>query len=483
MTDAAPALAYVRDNRQRFAEELKAFVRFPSVSAQVRHKDDVARCAQWLAGHLRQIGLECVRIGPTKGHPVVCAEAKRSLSRPTVLLYGHYDVQPAEPLREWQTPPFSPAIRDGNLFGRGASDDKGQMFAHVKALEAYIRTARTPPANVKCVFEGEEEIGSPNLASFLLNNPDRCAADVAVVSDTPMLAVGRPAVHHAVRGALYTELEVRGPGHDLHSGNFGGAIHNPLQVLCGLIGTLHDPSGRVAISGFYDRVRDLSERDRARMAEVGPSDRQMLNDAECRGGWGEPGYSLYERIAVRPALTVNGVSGGYQGQGAKGIIPARASAKISFRLVPDQDPREIAQLLRAHIARLMPSTVRSSLRTLSMAEPAVLGPNHPALRAAAEAYRESFGAAPVLLRSGGTIPIVSTLQAQLRIPTVLMGFALPDDHMHAPNEKFSLDNFFNGIATSIRFLARIGAAGRTAPARVAQTVRPQRVSFSQRAFG
>jgi len=460
---AVPALAYARANRQRFLAELKEFIRFPSVSAQPRHAQAVKRCARWLAGHLRQIGLDDVGVVSTRRHPLVHGSWQRAPGRPTVLVYGHYDVQPADPLAEWHSPPFDPTVRGDDLFGRGACDDKGQMFVHVKALEAYLQTSGALPVNVKCLFEGEEEIGSPNLLPFIARNEDLLAADVAVMSDTPMLGRGRPAIHHATRGALYLELELRGPEHDLHSGNFGGAVHNPLQALCEMIAALHDPNGRMAIPGFYDRVRQWNAGARIRMARAGPSDAQILKDARVRRGWGERGYSLYERLALRPALTVNGIVGGYQGPGAKGIIPARALAKLSFRLVPDQDPREIDRLFRQQVARLKPATVRATVRTLSGAKPAFIDPTHPSLGAAAFACRKGFGAAPVLLRSGGTIPVVSTFQEVLRVPTVMMGFALPDDRMHAPNEKFHLPNFFNGIATGIWFLDALGARPRLHP--------------------
>jgi acetylornithine deacetylase/succinyl-diaminopimelate desuccinylase-like protein len=452
-----PALGYARDHRSQSLTELKEFIRFPSVSAQPRHAEDVKRCAQWLTGHLRRIGLRDVAIITTPRHPIVYAASRSDMARPTVLIYGHYDVQPADPLAEWDSPPFEPVVRGQDLFGRGACDDKGQMFAHIKALEAYLQTTRALPVNVKCLFEGEEEIGSPNLAPFVARHRDALAADVAVMSDTRMLAPDRPALNYSERGALYLELELRGPDQDLHSGNFGGAVHDPLQALCETIAALHDKDGRIAIPGFYTDVRSRGRDERARMARIGPSDAQILRDARVAEGWGESGYTLYERLTIRPALTVNGITGGYQGPGGKGVIPARALAKLSFRLVPDQDPHKIDRLFRAYIARIVPSTMRASVCSLSGAKPALVDPKHPAMAAAALAYRMGFGAAPVLLRSGGTIPILSTFQEVLGIPTVLMGFALPDDRIHAPNEKFHIPNFYNGINTCIWFLAAIGA--------------------------
>jgi acetylornithine deacetylase/succinyl-diaminopimelate desuccinylase-like protein len=455
---AARAIAFARAHRKKFLAELTEFVGFPTISAQPKHEGDIKNCANWLAEHLHCIGLDDVRIIPTKRHPLVSASWEGAPGRPTLLIYGHYDVQPVDPLNKWRTPPFEPTIRGADLFGRGASDDKGQMFTHVKALEAYLQTVGALPVNVKCLFDGEEEIGSPSLLQFVARNDRKLAADAAVISDTPMLGGGRPAICYAVRGALYLELEVRGPKRDLHSGNFGGAVHNPLQALCEIIATFHDAHGRIAIPGLYRRVRHWLPNERSYMAHAGPSQAEILSAAQTERSWGESGYSAYEQLTIRPALTVNGIISGYQGPGPKGIVPARALAKLSFRLVPDQDPHEIDRLFREHVAHITPNTVRSAVRTLSSAMPAVADRGHPAMSAAARAYRLGFGARPVFLRSGGTIPIVSTFHQSLGIPTVLMGFALPDDQMHAPNEKFHLPNFFNGIATSIHFLAGLGKA-------------------------
>jgi acetylornithine deacetylase/succinyl-diaminopimelate desuccinylase-like protein len=447
--------AYVQRHRQRFVTELPDFVRFASVSAPPKHHSDMQKCAVWLANHLRRIGLEYVDIMSTPRHPLVYAERRHAPERPTVLTYGHYGVQPADPLHEWRSPQFEPVVYGNNLYVRGACDDKGQMFAHLKALEAYFRTERVLPVNVKCLFEGEEEIGSPNLTPFLSQYRSALAADVAVMSDMPMVGPDRPAITYAMRGALSLELEICGPEQDLHFEIFGGAIHDPLQALREIIARLHDVNGRVAIPSFYDRVRRWSEQEREYMACTGPSDGQMLRDAQVGHGWGERGYTLYERTTTRPALAVNGIIGGYQGPGGKAVTPAGAVAKLSFRLVPDQDPAEIDRLFRKHIARLTPPVVRSTVRTNFMAKPALVNRRHPGMRAAQVAYRRGLGATPVFLRSGGTIPIVNTFQAMLGIPTVLMGFSLPDDRMHAPNEKFPLPNFYHGIATAIWFLAEI----------------------------
>jgi acetylornithine deacetylase/succinyl-diaminopimelate desuccinylase-like protein len=456
------ALAYAQRHRPRFLAELKEFVRFPTVSSQPAYAKDLEKCAVWLAGHLRRLGLENVRILATGGHPIVYGAWQRARGRPTVLVYGHYDVLPADPLSEWRSPPFEPVVRGEDLYGRGSCDDKGQMFVHVKALESYLKTERNLPVNVKCLFEGEDEIGSPHLADFVAKNKRDLHASAAVISDTRMLARGRPAISYAERGTLRMELEVRGPRQDLHSGDFGGAVHNPLQVLCEMIASLHDANGRIRIPGFYDAVRKWSDKERAFMARNGPSDSQILRAAGVEKGWGERGYSLYERTTLRPALTLTGLAGGYQGPGVKQVIPARALAKLSFRLVPDQDPQEIQGLFRDHVTRISPPTVKSTVRVLAAYKPALIRRDDPSMRVAAFAYRKGFGASPVFVRSGGGIPVVNILQEVLGIPTVLMGFGLPDDRIHAPNEKFHLPNFYNGIATSIWFLAAAGAKLRSA---------------------
>lgn len=454
------AFSHARRHRQRFLAELKRLVAFPTISAQPEHAPDLQKCAAWLKSHLQAIGLENARVLPTGGHPLVYADWLRAPGAPTLLIYGHYDVQPVDPISEWKSPPFAPVVREANLYGRGACDDKGQLFTHVKAIECFLKSSGKLPLNVKCLFEGEEEIRSPRLLPLIERNRQALRADVALMSDTQMLGPGRPAINYSERGALSLELTVHGPRHDLHSGNFGGAVHNPIQALSEMVAKLHDAGGRIAIPGFYDRVLGWNQEERRRMARTGPSDEELRQRAGISKGWGEEGYSLYERITIRPALTVNGITGGYQGPGEKGVIPASASVKLGFRLVPDQDPLEIMQLTRDYLARITPPAVRSQVRMVSRAKPAVLNPRHPVMRAAALAYRKGFGSAPVFLRSGGTIPIVSTLQQVLKVPTVLMGFALPDDAVHAPNEKFHLPNFYRGIATSMWFMAAVGTGAR-----------------------
>ena len=457
MSELQQPLDYAFANRARFVGELEDFIRFPSVSAKPEHRGDAARCAAWLANHLRLIGLEKVTVIPTKGRPLVYAEWLHAPDRPTVLIYGHYDVQPAEPLELWHSPPFEPTRRGDNLYGRGASDDKGQMLAHIKSLESYLHTTGKLPVNVKCIFEGEEEIGSPNLMAFIEQNQRALAADVALVSDMPMLAPNRPAITYSMRGALSLELEVTGPKTDLHAGLFGGAVHNPLQGLTEILADLHDAGGRIAIPGFYDSVQPSSPEEKDYMARIGPSDEQILRDARTEKGWGERAYTLYERTTLRPALTINGILGGYQGPGPKAVIPAQATAKINFRLVADQNPTAINQLFKKHVGRITPFTLRSTVRTDFATRPVLVDRRNSFIRAAAIACNKAFGAAPVFIRSGGTIPAVSAFHHVLHMPTVMMGFALPDDRIHAPNEKFHLPNFHKGIAASVFFLAELAA--------------------------
>lgn len=455
MSQPDQPLAYAHANRARFVTELREFVRFPSVSARPEHARDTARCAEWLADHLRRIGMEHVAVFPTRGHPLVYAEWLHAAGAPTVLIYGHYDVQPAEPLDEWHSPPFDPVESRNNLYGRGASDDKGQLLAHIKALESCLRTRGSLPVNVKCLLEGEEEIGSSNFAPFLAENKRALAADVIVASDTTMPGEDRPAITYSMRGALSLELEISGPEADLHDGHFGGIVHNPLKGLCDIVAELQTSVGLITIPGFYDRVREVSDEERAFMASNGPTDEQLLNTAGIGRGWGERGHTLYERTTIRPALTITGIAGGYQGPGPKSIIPARAVAKLNFRLVPDQDPLEIDRLSRDHIARLTPFTLRSTTKLQLAAKPVVVDRRHPLIRAAAAACYKGFGATPVFVRSGGTNPAVAGFHYELGLPTALIAFGLPDDRIHAPNEKFYLPNFHKGIATSIWFLHEV----------------------------
>lgn len=459
-TPAEQATAYAAAQRERFVDELAELVRFPTVSTHPRHAPALAACARWLATHLGRLGLEHVQVMETSRHPLVYADWLRRPGKPTVLIYGHYDVQPVDPLAAWITPPFEPVIRDGALFGRGASDDKGQFFAHLKALEAYLYTCGRLPINVKILLEGEEEIGSGSLQELASRRPALLAAGAAVISDMRIPAPNQPAITVSLRGVLSLDLQVQGMPRDLHSGTFGGAVLNPVQALCEILAGLHDRQGRIAIRGFYDNVRQPGATQRAYMARVGPSDTAIRRDAGIAHGWGEPGYSLYERTSIRPSLSINGVTGGYQGPGPKSVIPAQAGAILSLRLVPDQDPWTIEHLVCQHLAKVAPPGLDCRLRVHAAARPVVASSQALAVQAAEVAYTRGFGRPPVYLASGGTIPIANTLQQTLGIAPVLMGFALPDDGMHGPNEKFHLACFDRGIRTSIYFLAAMGAEPR-----------------------
>jgi acetylornithine deacetylase/succinyl-diaminopimelate desuccinylase-like protein len=450
---------YVQRHHDKFLDELKAFLSIPSVSTQAQHKPDIERAAEWLREQLLDAGFPTAEVMPTAGHPVVYAEwLNAGPDAPIVLVYGHYDVQPPDPLDLWETPPFEPTVVGDNIVARGASDDKGQLYTHVKAAEAYHATEGAPPVNVKCLFEGEEESGSPSLAPFIREHADQLAADVAVISDTGMLTPETPSIVYGLRGLAYIEVEVTGPDHDLHSGTYGGAVHNPINALCAMIAQLHDADGRITIPGFYEQVRELSEDERAEMAEA-PLDREAwLEEAGVKTDWGEPDYTILERTTARPTLDVNGIWGGYIQPGAKTVLPSKAFAKLSMRLVPDQDPQEITELARQHLLDLAPPTVDIEVRSLHGGKPAIVSRDHPAMKAASRAFAAGFGQEPVLVRRGGSIPVVATLQEVLGIETILMGFGLPDDRIHSPNEKFHLPNFYRGIETVIHFLDALSEA-------------------------
>lgn len=457
MTDI---ISIVQNRKPGFIAELQHFIRFSSISTQPRFALETTNCAAWLASHLNKIGLEQVQVVPTARHPIVHAYWKKAPGQPTVLIYGHYDVQPPEPLEKWESPPFEPVIRGDNLYGRGASNNKGQMFAHLKAIETYLKTTGKLPVNIICLFEGEEEIGSPNLGPFLSANKHKLKADCAVISDTQIPSHDQPALIYGLRGSLNLELEVIGQKLELHSGLFGGVVHNPLQALCEMITQLHDNNGHVNIPGFYDRVRHWPPEERTYMKKVGLSDEQLLRDAGATIGWGERAYSLYERTTIRPSLTICGLTGGYQGSGVKAVIPTKGLAKLNFRLVSDQDPKEIEQLFRNYITKITPPGIQIRIRTLMSTKPALIDRRLPVLIAAAKAYRHGFGKPPIFLRNGGTIPVVNLIQDILGIPVVMMGFGLPDDRIHAPNEKFHLPNFFKGIETCIRFYDELSQLSR-----------------------
>nr|MDE6779719.1 dipeptidase [Alistipes sp.] len=437
---------YIESNKERFLSELFDLLRIPSVSAQSEHKPDMQRCAEWLAGSLVAAGADHAEVMPTDGNPVVFAEKIIDPAARTVLVYGHYDVMPEEPRDEWRTEPFEPVVKDGRIWGRGADDDKGQLFMHVKAFEAMCATDSLP-CNVKFMLEGEEEIGSENLYKFCADNRDMLAADVILISDTSMIGLDTPSITCGLRGITYMEVEVTGPDKDLHSGLYGGAVANPANVLARLVASLVDDKGHVTVPGFYDDVRELSaaEREAFNRAPFSADDyRRAIGVAELEG---EEGYTTIERTGIRPSLDVNGIWGGYTGEGTKTIIPSRASAKISMRLVPDQNWEKIGRLFEEHFRAIAPASVTVGVKLLHGGAPYVSPTDIPAYRAAERAVEESFGRKPLPFYSGGSIPVVSGFESILGIKSILLGFGLSRDAIHSPNESFGLDQFDKGLAT------------------------------------
>jgi acetylornithine deacetylase/succinyl-diaminopimelate desuccinylase-like protein len=435
---------YLEEHRDRFLEDLKSALRIPSVSAQAKHKDDVRRCAEHLAERLRSIGMTRVEVVPTPGHPVVYGEWLGAEGRPTALLYGHYDVQPPEPLELWRTPPFEPTVVDGKLFARGAVDDKGQVYMHLGAIEAHMKVHGRLPVNLKVVFEGEEEVGSEHLESFLRSRRKELDADVIVVSDTDMLGPDQPALCYGLRGILYTQVEVTGPARDLHSGHWGGAVQNPANALCTIVTALKDGDGRITVPGFYDRVRPLTSKEREAFRRLPFDESGFLGAAGVSTPWGEQGYTTLERATVRPTLDVNGMWSGYTGEGSKTVLPSFAAAKVSMRLVPDQDPHELFPRFAAYVEKLAPTGVRVVVKDLHGATPFLTDPDHPMLEAARRALTRVWPKPPAMIRTGGSIPVMATFQQTHGLPCILMGFGLDDDQVHAPNEKFSLSSFHGG---------------------------------------
>ncbi|MDQ7859838.1 MAG: dipeptidase [Armatimonadota bacterium] len=452
------AVAYAREHRARFVAELLDLIRIPSISTAPERAADVARAARWLADHLAALGFDA-RVEPTDGHPLVRAEWLRAPGRPTVLCYGHFDVQPPDPLALWTRPPFEPSVEGDVLYARGASDDKGQLFIHLKAAEAILRTAGALPVNVKVLLEGEEEIGSPSLAAYLPRHRRALAADAALVSDGALVAPDLPAITTGLRGLLYVEIAVRGARHDLHSGQFGGVAPNAVAAAAQIVAGLKDRRGRVRIPGFYARVRPPSPAEREAWARLPITEAALLREMGTDAAPGEEGVPPIERLWARPTLDVHGIAGGFTGEGMKTVIPSRASAKVSMRLVPDQRPERILARLVRVVPRLAPPGTSVEVRELASARPVLVPLDAPAVRAAARALEATFGVAPAYVRSGGSIPVVAGFTHILRMPTVLMGFGLPDDNLHAPNEKFALANFHRGIEATIRFFYDLGAGG------------------------
>ena len=437
--------SYISENEDRFLEGLKEFLRIPSISASPEHSSDMARAAEFAVEKMKSVGMTNAKVMPTGGHPVAYAEWLGAPDAPTVLVYGHYDVQPADPLNLWESPPFDPVVKGNELYARGAADDKGQVYMHWSAVEAHMKVNGRLPVNLKFLVEGEEEIGSEHLARFVAENQELLKAHVAVISDSAWLDHGIPSITYGLRGLTYLQVDVKGPNSDLHSGSFGGAVANPLQVLCELIAGLKNSRGRVNVPGFYDKVRSIGADERRQLASLPFDEEKYRQELGVPELYGEEGYTTLERVWVRPTLEVNGIWGGFTGEGSKTVLPSRASAKISCRLAPDQDPEEIFQLVSARLEQLCPPTVSMQITPMHGGRPALTRTDHPAVQAAATAMEKAFHKQPAFIRSGGTVPVVSSMVELLGVPVVLMGFGLPDEHSHAPNERLDLGNFFGGI--------------------------------------
>ncbi len=450
-------IEYIESKREDHLNELKEFLRIPSVSTKSENKPDIERAAHWVADKLRGAGIENVELVPTKLHPVVYGESLRAPGKPTILFYGHYDVQPAEPLDLWTTPAFEPAVRDGNLFGRGTADDKGQVHIHIKALEALLKASGRLPLNIKVMIEGEEEVGSLNLWDFVQRNRERLKADALVVSDTSMLAKGVPSITYGLRGLNYYQVELTGPAQDLHSGVFGGAVPNPLTILSETIAKLHDKDFRITVPGFYDRVATLSKQERKALNSLPWKEKDFRKTVGAPGLCGERGYTIVEQLWTRPTLEVNGIWGGYTDEGAKTVIPARAHAKLSTRLVPNQDPATISKLVERHFRKLLPKTVTCNFEVLSQGKPWVASYSHPIFQKAIHALESGFGKKAVFIREGGSIPFVTQMHDTFKVPCVLIGFGLPDENAHAPDEHLSLENYFGGIKAVALFYQQLAA--------------------------
>jgi len=454
------AVDYARQNQQRFLSELKELLRIPSVSTLPDHNQDVRRAADFVAAEMKRIGLENVEVISVRpgGHPLVYGDWLHASGKQTVLCYGHYDVQPPDPLDEWKSPPFDPTERNQNIYARGAVDDKGQMYMHLKAIESLMKTGEGKlPLNVRLVIEGEEEVGGESIAKFVREQPQRLKADFALVSDTEMFAAETPSLCVGLRGMCYTEVEATGAMVDLHSGVYGGAAPNPLEALSRILAKLKDENGKVLIPGFYDRVEAPSADELKAWGSL-PFDEEHYRQTEVGSKvlTGEPGYSVLYRTWARPTLEVHGMPGGFVAAGAKTVIPARASAKISMRLVPDQRPEEIWKLFNEYVQKIVPKGIEVKIKQWSVADPIVVRTDNHFVRAAAQAMHDVFKKDTVYIRSGGSIPIVADFEKSLKIPSVMMGFGLPDDNLHAPNEKFHIPNFYRGIESIIRFFQIVG---------------------------
>ncbi|MGE0491862.1 MAG: dipeptidase [Vulcanimicrobiota bacterium] len=443
---------FLTTNKQQFEQDLMKLLAIPSVSTDSKRAGDVKACAEEVANQLRDAGLSDVRVMPTAGHPAVFAQWTEAAGKPTVLIYGHYDVQPEDPIELWTTPPFEPTVRNGKVYARGATDDKGQFLAHIKAVKTLMQTDGQLPINVKFIIEGEEEIGSPSLAPFLKQNEDLLQADVLVISDSAMFAPDTPSLVYALRGLTYLQIDLKGADGDLHSGVFGGAVPNPGMELCKILAALKDENDHITVPGFYDEVLELTQAERAQFAALPFDPEKFRADLGVPGLSGEKGFTPLEQRTARPTLEINGLLCGFTGEGAKTVLPNKAMAKVSCRLVPNQNPDKIAERLEAHIRKLCPDTIECKVTRMHGGHPWITPPDHPALQAAARAVERVFGKTPVTVREGGSIPIVVDFQNILGMPGVLLGFGLNDENLHAPNEHFDLGNYHRGIETSLHLL-------------------------------
>ncbi len=439
---------FINVNRDKYVEELKQYLAIPSVSALPQHAADVRRSAEWTAAAIRAAGMQTVALRETPGNPVVYGEWLGAPGKPTMLYYGHYDVQPVDPLNLWTSPPFEATVRDGEIYARGSADDKGQVFMHIKAIEAHLKQGGGLPCNIKFLIEGEEEVGSAHLDDFIRANKEKLAADVVVISDSPMFDRGIPSICYGLRGLTYFQIDLRGSRSDLHSGSFGGAVANPAFVLAQLLAQMKDRSGRIKIPGFYDAVRELSDAERAEWKKLPFNETRYRKELGAPKLMGETGYSTLERVWARPTFEVNGLLSGFTGEGAKTVLPAVAMAKISMRLVPDQDPKKIGDLFEDYVRKICPKTVDLTITRMHGGKPWMTEFDNKYVRAAGRAIEQGFGKTPVYTREGGSIPVVSTFQEELGLPSVLFGIGLPDENAHAPDEKLDLGNFHNGIIAS-----------------------------------
>jgi acetylornithine deacetylase/succinyl-diaminopimelate desuccinylase-like protein len=449
---------FINVHRDRYVEELKQYLAIPSVSALPQHAADVRKAAEWTGEALRGAGLESVRLIDTPGNPVVYGEWLHAPDKPTILFYGHYDVQPVDPVELWTSPPFEATVRDGEIYARGAADDKGQVFMHIKAVEAHLTQGGALPVNMKFFIEGEEEVGSVHLDDFVRAHKQDLAADVVVISDSPMFDRGIPSICYGLRGLAYFQIDLRGTKSDLHSGSFGGAVANPAFVLAQILAQMKDRGGRVKIPGFYDAVRELSDAERAEWKKLPFNETRYRKDLGAPRLFGESGYSTLERVWARPTFEVNGLLSGFTGEGAKTVLPATAMAKVSMRLVPDQDPQRIGDLFEEYLRKVAPKTVELKVTRMHGGKPWMAAFDNKYVRAAGRAIEQGFGKAPVFNREGGSIPVVSTFQEELGVPSVLFGVGLPDENAHAPDEKLDLGNFHNGIIASAYLYQEIAGA-------------------------